>query len=98
MKNYKKHSFTSQIKRRIRILLAAVVLMLIYMVVIGELGLGDSRIMTPLAQMVSRILYFGGLIVIISRICLNRRLLKNRLLACGTATRTAGRAQAISPR
>ena len=54
--------------------------MLIYMIVIGEMGGGDSRIMSDLANIASDIIFFGGLIYIVYRIIANKKLLKNRLL------------------
>lgn len=80
MKTFKQLSFTEKIRWRNRALWLAVILMLICMVLVGELGGGDSRIMTDLAQAVSRILYFGGLICIGRRIYLNKQLLQNKLL------------------
>ncbi len=62
MKPYKQLSFSEKIKWRNRALGCLLVLMLIYMVVVGEMDLGDSRMMTPLAQRVSRIIVFGGMI------------------------------------
>lgn len=80
MKNSNNHSFSRTIKLRIRILWVIVALMLAYMVIISELGGGDSRIMTPLAESVSRIIFFGGLIFVCYRIYFNKQLLENRLL------------------
>ena len=54
-----------------------VVIMLIYMFVIGELGLGDSRKMTSLAQDVSRIIFFGGLLYLIIKIRSLKKILRN---------------------
>ena len=50
------------------------------MVVVGETGGGDSRIMTDLAASTSRIIFFGGFIYIVYRIASLKKLLKNRLL------------------
>ena len=58
----------------------ALALMLVYMVVVAELGGGDSRMMTNLANMVSDIIFFGGIIFLISRIVHNKKLLKDRAL------------------
>ena len=80
MKNSNNHSFSRTIKLRIRILWFVFILMLAYMVIISELGGGDSRIMTPLAESVSRIIFFGGLIFVCYRIYFNKKLLENRLL------------------
>jgi hypothetical protein len=80
MKNSNNHSFSHKIKLRIRVLWVIFVLMLAYMVIISELGGGDSRIMTPLAESVSRIIFFGGLIFVCYRIYFNKKLLENRLL------------------
>lgn len=45
MKTYKQLSFSDKLKWRNRGLGFLLVLMLVYMVVIGEMGLGDSRMM-----------------------------------------------------
>ena len=80
MKNSNNLSFSHKIKLRIRVLWIIFVLMLAYMVIISELGGGDSRIMTPLAESVSRIIFFGGLIFVCYRIYFNKKLLENKLL------------------
>ena len=74
MKNFDKF------KWRIRFLWLLIIAMLIYMVVVGETGGGDSRIMTDLAASTSRIIFFGGFIYIVYRIASLKKLLKNRLL------------------
>ncbi len=78
MKTCKKLSYTQQIRWRIRGLWLLLVLMLVYMVVIGEMGLGDSRVMDPLAETFSRLLFFGGLGWVIWRLIWNKRLLQDR--------------------
>ena len=80
MKNFDKLSYTEKIKWRIRFLWLLIIAMLIYMVVVGETGGGDSRIMTDLAASTSRIIFFGGFIYIVYRIASLKKLLKNRLL------------------
>lgn len=80
MKSFEQRSYTEKIKWRIRILRLLTVVMLIYMIVIGEMGGGDSRIMSDLANIASDIIFFGGLIYIVYRIIANKKLLKNRLL------------------
>lgn len=80
MSKWKNRSFTDKVKSRIRILWGILILMLIYMVVVGELGLGDSRFMTQLAETVSRIIFFGGLLYVIILIIHNKKLLNNRVL------------------
>jgi hypothetical protein len=62
---------------RIRLLRVVIFCMLIYMVAVAELGGGDSRIQTDLAETVSTIIYFGGMIYIISQIKRNKKLLQN---------------------
>lgn len=78
MKTYNQLSFSEKIKWRNRALGVLLVLMLLYMVLVGELGLGDSRMMSTLADDVSRLIFFGGMIWIVYKIILNRKLLKNR--------------------
>lgn len=80
MKNYKVLNYSEKIRWRIRISWVILILMIVYMIVVAELGGGDSRIVTDLADMVRDIIFFGGIIYVISRIIHNRKLLKNRLL------------------
>lgn len=80
MKNYKTQNYSEKIRWRIRISWVILILMIIYMIVVAELGGGDSRIVTDLADMVGDIIFFGGIIYVISRIIHNRKLLKNRML------------------
>lgn len=60
MKNFKPRTYTQKIKLRIKMSYFLLVLMLIYMVFMGELG-GDSRIMTNLANIISDFIFFGGI-------------------------------------
>ena len=80
MKNYRQLPFDQQIQWRIRGQWVVLLLMLVYMIVIGETGGGDSRVMTPLADSFSRVTFFGGMIYIIARMIQNKKMLKNRLL------------------
>lgn len=80
MRNCKSSNFETQIKWRIRTLYLLLIAMLAYMVVVAEMGGGDSRIMTNLADSFSRIVFFGGMVYVISRIVHNKKLLRNRLL------------------
>ena len=65
------------IRWRIRLLWALIAASLIYMVVISELGGGDSRIMTDLADFISDVILFGGIIYAGFRIWYNKKLLIN---------------------
>lgn len=76
----KKMSYTDRIKWRIRGGWMLILAMLVYMVAVAELGGGDSRMMTPLAEKLSRIIFFGGLGWVIYRLCRNMRLLRDRAL------------------
>lgn len=78
MKNCKPLRYTEIIRWRIRLGYALVVLMLAYMVIVAEMGGGDSRVMTDLANMVSGVLFFGSLLYVVSRIVHNKRLLRDR--------------------
>ena len=80
MRNCKAMDYETKIKWRIRILYLLLIAMLVYMVTVVELGCGDSRIMTDLASQFSRIVFFGGMIYVITRIVHNKKLLGNRLL------------------
>lgn len=77
MKKYKNLPYTTKVLWRIRCLKLLIVVMIIYMVLITEMGGGDSRIMTQTAQIASRLLFFGGLLYIICRIRFNKKLLNN---------------------
>lgn len=79
MKNFKPRTYTQKIQLRIKMSYFLLVLMLIYMVVIGELG-GDSRVMTGLANTISDFMFLGGIIYTTTRIVHNKKLLKNKLL------------------
>lgn len=72
-------SYELRIKRRVRVLWAAAVCMVVYMVIVVELGGGDSRVMTPAAVSFSK-LFFPGLAFLFWRIYANKKLLKNRRL------------------
>ena len=80
MKSYCQLHFEQRIKWRIRGQWAILFLMLAYMIVIGEMGGGDSRMMLPLAEQVSRIIFFGGMGYIIYRLIRNYKLLKDKQL------------------
>lgn len=78
MKKINKLSFYQIVQWRVRGLWLLILGMLVYMVVISELGGGDSRIMTPLANTVSDLILFGGIIFAGYRIHLNKKLLANK--------------------
>lgn len=80
MKKFNHLAYVEKIKWRIRILWTVIIAMCVYMVIIGEVGGGDSRVMTNLAKSVSRIIFFGGFVYVCYRIFQNKKLLKNRLL------------------
>lgn len=80
MRKYESMAYTKQIRWRIRALYLMAVAMLAYMVAVAELGGGDSRVVTPFADMVGDLIFFGGFLYIIIRIVHNRKLLRNRLL------------------
>ena len=75
-----KMSYTKKIQWRIRLLWLAVFGMLIFMVVIGELGLHSSKVVTGFAYTWGSVLYWIGLFYAIGRIIINKKLLKDRLL------------------
>ena len=79
MKTSEGRSFSERVVRRNRVLIGVLILMIVYMVVVGELGLGDSRITSPLAALTGRVIFFGGMVWVIVKICRNRALLKHRL-------------------
>ena len=73
----KKLSYSCRLRWRNRGLKLLLVFMIAYMIFIGEAGWGDSRIMSRLADDMSRIIYFGGLIWIIRKIVRNNKILKS---------------------
>ena len=70
--------YTQRLRWRVRLLWLAIAAMLVYMVVVAELGGGDSRKITRFADMVSDILFFGGLVWLGCRIARTQKLLKNQ--------------------
>ena len=71
--------YTQRIRLRICLLWLALAAMLIFMVAAGEMGLRDSRIITGFAYSCGNLMFWGGLVFIIARIVINRRLLRDRL-------------------
>ena len=51
-------TYTKKIRYRIRFLWLTIIAMLIYMVWVGQNGGGDSRIMSNLADQISRLIFF----------------------------------------
>lgn len=80
MKSYKNKSFKEKVKLRILMLRATIILMFIYIIILAEMGFGDSRIITGLAQNVSNIIFLGGMIYILRKISYNKKLLQDKLL------------------
>lgn len=74
-----KMNYARLIKWRIRLLWLAFIAMLIFMVIIGEIGARDSRIVTGLAYTLGGQMYWFGLIYVIVRLVINKKLLKDRL-------------------
>ena len=71
--------YAKVIQWRIRLLWLALTAMLVFMVVIGELGLRSSRVMSDFTARTSNVFYWWGMIYIIVRIVMNKKLLKDRL-------------------
>lgn len=59
------------------------------MIVIGQLGWGDTRQITDLAETVSTIIIFGGIIYILFRIRYNKKLLNHRHLLTSQSVKEA---------
>ena len=76
MKTHKPLPFAAQIRWRIRGLWCLLCAMLIYMVVVSELGGGDSRFVTRLADFVGDVIFFGGMIYVGCKIHRNKKLLQ----------------------
>ena len=73
-------SYTKRIQWRIRGIRLLMAAMVGYMLLLVALGGGDSRIMTRTADMVSDLLFFGGLIFLGIRLHRNKKLLRDRQL------------------
>lgn len=71
--------YTQQLRWRIRLQWAGIVLLLALMVIVGETGGGDSRFITQLADTTSTLLFFGGIAFLGVRIYLNKKTLADRL-------------------
>ncbi len=83
MKSLQNMTLVNKTKWKIRILWGILIAMIIYMVLIGELGLGDSRMMTRLAATTSRAIFFGSMIWVAYRIWYHKKLLKDHTLLVG---------------
>lgn len=77
MRKWSKMSFAARVKWRIRLFWMLLITMFAYMVVISELGGGDSRIVTPMADIFSDLVLFGGMIYVAFRIRYYNKLLEN---------------------
>ena len=73
-----KMSYTNQIRCRVALLAAGILLMLAYMVLVGETGGGDSRVMSDFARGVANFIFFCGLGVMVWRLAHNCKLLGDR--------------------
>ena len=73
-----KMSYTGQIRCRVALLAAGILLMLAYMVLVGETGGGDSRVMSDFARGVANFIFFCGLGVMVWRLAHNCKLLGDR--------------------
>lgn len=77
MKRGETRDYSDLLKTRIVLYGILLLLMIVYNVAVGELGLGDSRYMSQLADTVSRLIYFGGLTYVIVKIVFWKKLLKD---------------------
>ncbi len=77
MKIFKKRTFTEKIRLRIFGLWCLAAAMLVYMIVVGEMGLGDSRVISRFADTAGTLIFFGGLGWVVSKIIRNKKLLKS---------------------
>lgn len=78
MKTYNQLPYSRRLVWRNRGLRSLLVLMLAYMVFIGEMGLGDSRLMSSLAGKVSRTIFFGGMAWVLWKLHHNKRILADK--------------------
>lgn len=77
MKNLKCNDYVKRIKMRIAVYWGLLLLMIGFMVAVGEMGLSDSRVMSALARSVSSYILFGGMIYVITRIVHWNKILKD---------------------
>ena len=77
MKNYSYNDYVRRIKMRIAAYWGLLLLMIVFMVAVGEMGLSDSRVMSALALRVSSCILFGGMIYAITRIIHWNKILKD---------------------
>lgn len=80
MKHWTEMPYTQKLRWRVRLLWLAIAAMLVYMVVVAELGGGDSRKITRFADMVSDIIFFGGLVWLGRCIVRTKKLLNDQRL------------------
>lgn len=69
-------AYVKTLKKRLRILWLVLVCFIVYMVTITAVGGGDSRVMDGAADLVSKVIFFGGLGYVIYRISYYNYLLK----------------------
>ena len=79
-KDYGCNNYVKRIKMRIAAYGGLLLLMIVFMVVVGEMGLGDSRVMSELADRVSSSILFGGMIYVITRIVHWHKILKDKYI------------------
>lgn len=82
MKTCNQLSYSQRLRRRNIWLWLLLGLMLVYMVLVGELGLGNPQVTSPLAEAISRIIFFGGMIWVACKIARNKRILRDNELLC----------------
>ncbi|GFH95524.1 hypothetical protein IMSAGC003_02074 [Lachnospiraceae bacterium] len=70
-------NYASKIKKRIALYVVLLLLIFAYIFAVGEMGLGDSRKMSDLADIVSKLIIFGGVLLVIMKLIYYRKLLKN---------------------
>ena len=70
-------NYAGKIKKRIALYVVLLLLIFAYIFAVGEMGLGDSRKMSDLADIVSKLIIFGGVLLVIMKLIYYRKLLKN---------------------
>lgn len=78
MTNNEKINLEAVVRRRINICWGGLLFMLIYMIFIGEMGLGDSREMSKSADTVSKIIFFGMIFYIIFKMVGYKKVIKEK--------------------
>lgn len=71
-------TFMDRVKFKVWVLRICLFLMIAYMLIVGESGLGDFRMMNLAGEIICKTIYFSGLMFIVIRFMYNRNLFLGR--------------------